>query len=151
MLVVESVSIIAIFTDIIHVYYMQICTQSRVRDSRAGYIQSLEVLKAAKECGVFTKSSLMLGLGEEDSEVIDAMLDLRDAGKAPPKALAIVHEVFDRTNDICIDGSHGRPALRTGQRMEWSSLQLLTSKACFFINKVKKVSSGRMMFYLSIP
>lgn len=54
--------------------------QSRVRDSRAGYIQSLEVLKAAKECGVFTKSSLMLGLGEEDSEVIDAMLDLRDAG-----------------------------------------------------------------------
>lgn len=55
--------------------------QSRVRDSRAGYVQSLEVLKAAKACGVFTKSSLMLGLGEEDSEVIDAMLDLRDAGK----------------------------------------------------------------------
>ena len=52
-----------------------------MRDSRAGYAQSLEVLRAAKECGVFTKSSLMLGLGEEDSEVIDAMLDLRDAGK----------------------------------------------------------------------
>ena len=57
--------------------------QSRVRDSRAGYIQSLEVLKAAKECGVFTKSSLMLGLGEQDDEVIDAMLDLRDAGEDP--------------------------------------------------------------------
>ena len=54
--------------------------QSRVRDSRAGYIQSLDVLRAAKECGVFTKSSLMLGLGEEDDEVVDAMLDLRDAG-----------------------------------------------------------------------
>ena len=52
-----------------------------MRDSRAGYFQSLEVLRAAKDCGVFTKSSLMLGLGEEDSEVIDAMLDLRDAGK----------------------------------------------------------------------
>jgi len=58
--------------------------QSRVRDSRAGYIQSLEVLRAAKECGVFTKSSLMLGLGEEDDEVIDAMLDLRDAGADTP-------------------------------------------------------------------
>lgn len=54
--------------------------QSRVRDARAGYIQSLEVLRAAKGCGVFTKSSLMLGLGETDDEVIDAMLDLRDAG-----------------------------------------------------------------------
>ena len=29
---------------------------------------------------MYTKSSLMLGLGEEDDEVIDAMLDLRDAG-----------------------------------------------------------------------
>ena len=38
--------------------------QRRVRDPRAGYVQSLEVLKAAKECGVYTKSSLMLGLGE---------------------------------------------------------------------------------------
>ena len=54
-----------------------------MRDSRAGYIQSLEVLKAANECGVFTKSSLMLGLGEQDDEVIDAMLDLRDAGQIP--------------------------------------------------------------------
>ena len=38
--------------------------QKRVRDPRAGYVQSLEVLRAAKECGVYTKSSLMLGLGE---------------------------------------------------------------------------------------
>ena len=39
---------------------------------------------AAKECGVYTKSSLMLGLGETDEEVIDTMLDLKDAGKMPP-------------------------------------------------------------------
>lgn len=38
--------------------------QKRVRDPRAGYIQSLEVLRAAKGCGVYTKSSIMLGLGE---------------------------------------------------------------------------------------
>ncbi|BDA46798.1 Lipoyl synthase, chloroplastic [Coccomyxa sp. Obi] len=54
--------------------------QRRVRDARAGYVQSLEVLRAAKECGVYTKSSIMLGLGETDDEVIDTMLDLRDAG-----------------------------------------------------------------------
>lgn len=54
--------------------------QRRVRDSRAGYFQSLEVLRAAKAEGVYTKSSLMLGLGETDDEIIDAMLDLRAAG-----------------------------------------------------------------------
>lgn len=36
---------------------------------------------AAKECGVYTKSSVMLGLGETDDEIIDTMLDLKDAGK----------------------------------------------------------------------
>jgi lipoic acid synthetase len=54
--------------------------QKRVRDPRAGYYQSMEVLRAAKECGVYTKSSIMLGLGETDDEIIDTMLDLRDAG-----------------------------------------------------------------------
>ena len=56
--------------------------QRRVRDPRAGYDQSLAVLRAAKAAkpGLFTKSSLMLGFGESDDEVIDAMLDLRDAG-----------------------------------------------------------------------
>lgn len=51
-----------------------------MRDSRASYMQSLDVLRTAKSCGVLTKSSLMLGLGEADDEIIDAMLDLRDSG-----------------------------------------------------------------------
>ena len=38
--------------------------QHRVRDPRAGSVQSLEVLRAAKACGVYAKSSIMLGLGE---------------------------------------------------------------------------------------
>lgn len=54
--------------------------QRRVRDHRAGYYQSLEVLRMAKSAGVHTKSSIMLGLGESDEEVVDTMLDLRDAG-----------------------------------------------------------------------
>jgi hypothetical protein len=46
-------------------------------------VQSLDVLRAAKECGVYTKSSIMLGLGETDDEVIDTMLDLKHAGARP--------------------------------------------------------------------
>lgn len=42
---------------------MYVCG-AQVRDPRAGYLQTLSVLRAAKECGVYTKSSIMLGLGE---------------------------------------------------------------------------------------
>ncbi|MDO8527180.1 MAG: lipoyl synthase [Deltaproteobacteria bacterium] len=54
----------------------------KVRDPRAHYDQSLGVLKYVKENfpHIFTKSSLMLGLGERDDEVLEAMQDLRRAG-----------------------------------------------------------------------
>ncbi|MGA0839367.1 MAG: lipoyl synthase [Pseudomonadales bacterium] len=53
-----------------------------VRDPRAGYAQTLEVLAHAKRVKprVLTKSSLMLGLGETDDEVRTAMTDLRAQG-----------------------------------------------------------------------
>jgi len=53
-----------------------------VRDRRCGYDQSLGVLKTAKDLApdVVTKSSLMLGLGESDAEIREAMEDLRAAG-----------------------------------------------------------------------
>ena len=53
-----------------------------VRDVRAGYDQTLDVLRHAKvaRSTVLTKSSLMLGLGETDDEIRQAMDDLRDAG-----------------------------------------------------------------------
>lgn len=54
--------------------------QPYVRDARAGYAQSLAVLQRAKEAGIYTKTSLMLGLGETDEEVRLAMLDMREAG-----------------------------------------------------------------------
>jgi lipoic acid synthetase len=52
-----------------------------VRDARAGYDQTLAVLAHAKRHRpeVLTKSSLMLGLGESDEEVLEAMDDLRRA------------------------------------------------------------------------
>ncbi|KTD24298.1 lipoic acid synthetase [Legionella lansingensis] len=50
-----------------------------VRDNRAGYWQTLEVLGYAKQYrpDVLTKTSLMLGLGETDEEIIQTMDDLR--------------------------------------------------------------------------
>jgi lipoic acid synthetase len=52
----------------------------RVRDARAHYRQSLGVLQAAKRFNpsLYTKSALMLGLGEEFQEVEQSLQDLRD-------------------------------------------------------------------------
>ena len=44
------------------------------------YERSLEVLRAAREAGLVTKSNLILGMGEEHDEIIEAMRDLRGAG-----------------------------------------------------------------------
>jgi len=58
----------------------------RVRDPRAGYDQSLAVLAFAREyreekgLDYLTKSSLMVGLGETEAEIREAMADLRAAG-----------------------------------------------------------------------
>lgn len=53
-----------------------------VRDPRAGYVQSLTVLEAAKirRPDILTKSSLMLGLGESSAEIGVVMDDLRAIG-----------------------------------------------------------------------
>jgi lipoic acid synthetase len=50
-----------------------------VRDNRAGYLQTLRVLAFAKRYRpeVLTKTSLMLGLGETDEEIVATMDDLR--------------------------------------------------------------------------
>ena len=52
-----------------------------VRDPRAGYEQTIEVLRHAKQHRpeVLTKTSLMLGLGERDNEIAETMADLRAA------------------------------------------------------------------------
>lgn len=60
--------------------------QLRVRDPRAGYAQSLKVLEVYKNEAarrgrmVVTKSSLMLGLGEEPHELAQTFQDLLNAG-----------------------------------------------------------------------
>lgn len=53
-----------------------------IRDPRATYQQSLHVLEMIKDidCRIYTKSSMMLGLGETEVEVMQAAKDLRSVG-----------------------------------------------------------------------
>ncbi|MEK6940531.1 MAG: lipoyl synthase [Nanoarchaeota archaeon] len=54
--------------------------QKTVRDLRANYEQSLKVLESIKKIDrhIYTKSSIMVGLGETYEEVIQTMKNLRD-------------------------------------------------------------------------
>jgi lipoyl synthase len=56
--------------------------QRTIRDARCGYEQSLGVLRRAKQraAEAITKSSIMVGIGETDDEVLETMRDLRGAG-----------------------------------------------------------------------
>ena len=55
---------------------------SHVRDRRASFSQSLEILAEAKKIrpDLKTKTSIMVGLGETDAEVVDAMRKVRSCG-----------------------------------------------------------------------
>jgi lipoic acid synthetase len=56
--------------------------QRTIRDVRCSYDQSLKVLRRVKEKDPLriTKSSIMVGIGETDDEVTEALTDLRSAG-----------------------------------------------------------------------
>lgn len=55
---------------------------SKVRDHRATFEQSIGILKEAKRLRpeILTKSSIMVGLGETDDEITEALQHLKDAG-----------------------------------------------------------------------
>ncbi len=55
---------------------------SKVRDPRANYDQSLRVLKTIKALNprIYSKSSIMLGLGEIEHDMKQSMSDLRNVG-----------------------------------------------------------------------
>jgi lipoic acid synthetase len=52
----------------------------KVRDPRATYEQSLQVLRGIKELNpaIYSKTSIMLGLGETEGDLVKTMKDLRD-------------------------------------------------------------------------
>ncbi|MCY3411031.1 MAG: lipoyl synthase [Candidatus Heimdallarchaeota archaeon] len=80
----------------------------KVRDRRASYDQSLQVLRMAKEINpsIFTKSSIMVGLSENPEEVVETLHDLRN------------NEV-----DFVTIGQYMRPSLRQLAVREYVSLE----------------------------
>jgi lipoic acid synthetase len=94
--------------------------------SRAKYRISLKVLARAKELmpEVVTKSGLMLGLGEQEVEILQAMDDLREAGvdnltlgqylRPSPQHLPVVEyvrpEVFEQYKEIASRKGFGHVA-----------------------------------------
>jgi len=79
-----------------------------VRDPRAGYDQSLSVLKHIKSVDTrqITKSSIMLGLGETDDEVKITLADLRNNGV-----------------DIVTIGQYLRPSKKQLEVVEYSPVE----------------------------
>ncbi len=112
--------------------------QGKVRDVRASYSQSLRVLKYAREKGMtYTKSSIQLGHGETDEEVIQTMRDLRDAGvnmltlgqylqpsewhlpvkeyASPERFEKLKHVAFDMGFEFVASGALVRSSYRAGE------------------------------------
>lgn len=81
----------------------------KVRDRRADYDQSLEVLRNVKSLdpNILTKSSIMVGLSEKKEEVAETLQDLRDAGV-----------------DFITIGQYMRPSLKHLAVREYISLEL---------------------------
>jgi lipoic acid synthetase len=123
-----------------------------VRDPRAGYTQTIEVLRFAKQHRppVLTKTSLMLGLGETDQEIRDTMADLRAASvdiltlgqylRPTPNHLSIERFVtpdeFDRYREEalslgfleCVSGPLVRSSYRAEQALARNNAGLDNSK-----------------------
>lgn len=94
-----------------------------VRDPRAGYEQTLDVLKFAKQHApnVITKTSLMLGLGETFDEIGETLRDARAAGcrifyagqylqpsaRHLPVARFLEPAEFDRVRDLAYAAGFG--------------------------------------------
>ncbi len=111
----------------------------RVRDPRAGYDRSLDLLRAARRAGpprLVTKSSLMLGLGETDEELGEAFRDLREAQvdlltlgqylrpgpRHVPVARYVPPEEFEHLRSVAHDlgfaGVEAGPLVRSSYRAE---------------------------------
>ena len=110
-----------------------------VRDPRAGYDRSLGVLSDARARGadgLVLKSSIMLGLGETDGELVTAFKDLRAAGvnlltlgqylRPSPTHLPVRRyippEEFDRwravAREIGFEGVEAGPLVRSSYRAD---------------------------------
>jgi lipoic acid synthetase len=79
----DAVSLDAIFEarpDVLNHNLETVARLQRAARPSAGYARSLAVLARAKDAGLVTKSGIIVGMGEEMSEVEGAVADLRGVG-----------------------------------------------------------------------
>jgi lipoic acid synthetase len=104
-----------------------------VRDRRATFRQSLKVLQHAKEVrgkeGIITKTSLMLGLGEQEDEIWDAL-----RGELRSISLPIANQPLTRSQSFGRSTSTWSPSVSTCSRPSGTSrssgMSRLTSSSC---------------------
>ncbi|RLG86859.1 MAG: lipoyl synthase [Thermoprotei archaeon] len=119
-----------------------------IRDRRASYKQSLYILKKIKELqpNIVTKSSLILGLGENFDEVVKTMRDLRNVNcdilvlsqyfrpttKQVPVARIVPLDEFKKLESIAYKMGFkavvAHPLARTSYRAEWAYNQVMGGK-----------------------
>ena len=103
----------------------------QVRDHRAGYEQTLEVLAYAKTYSpkTISKTSLMLGLGESEDELLESFNDIRSAGV-----------------DVLTLGQYMRPTINHLPVERWySPEEFLYMKKLALDIGFKEVASGRLV------
>jgi lipoic acid synthetase len=89
-----------------------------VRDPRAKYRQSLEVLRVAKAAkdGLITKTSIMLGVGETDEEVMQTLRGesavCTERNGDSLTALSAFTDLRDNNVDVVTFGQYMRPTKR---------------------------------------
>jgi lipoic acid synthetase len=79
----DETSLVAIFgarPDVLNHNIETVARLQRAVRPSAGYARSLAVLARAKESGLTTKSGIILGMGEEEHEVLATLHDLRSVG-----------------------------------------------------------------------
>ncbi|MFZ1023714.1 MAG: lipoyl synthase [Thermoplasmata archaeon] len=122
---------------------------AQVRDRRAGYDQSLGVLRTARDLGgprLVTKSSIMLGLGETESMLDQSFHDLREAGvdlltvgqylrpsaQHVPISAFVLPDTFDRLRrralEIGFQGVEAGPLVRSSYHAEELFTQAYASR-----------------------
>ncbi len=68
---------------------------------QASYERSIEVLERIHKAGLVAKTSLMVGIGEKDDEILETMLDIRKYAQTP--ILTIGQYLQPTTNHLPID------------------------------------------------
>ncbi|KAF6136115.1 hypothetical protein GIB67_043267 [Kingdonia uniflora] len=138
--------------------------QSSVRDHRANFNQSIEVLKMAKNyasAGTLTKTSIMLGCGETPDQVVKTMEKVRAAGvdvmtfgqymrpskRHMPVSEYVTPEAFEKYRNLGMDMRDNAMMISGSIAFEWGkNFKAIISKVNFgSCQGFRYIASGSMV------